>query len=446
MFCGGVFAFNNDQEDIFICSDGVEMSQKELLNICRGAMSLLYTNPLENGGRKVLFVEAASTLLTKYQNYTLGVSTYHQQSIPVLCSTMERILSFIQQVFPDGFSLSNNHTRSQMFHSIRQILGNNQGIIPSPQITKLMNIIEDVNLNKPGSYHMNPVVSGEFVSTEPLSEEMTSTDVASTMDSLATNAFSGSATPGSPSRSDSPQMPINVAETGTLDVALNEEVTFNAVNGVMSDSEVDIRITALANCKSDMGGVFMKLPQQPSGVVVRTNPQVIQEAHEYYSCPSPTASLKESTPIFAIQGKDMTPRELPIMVKSSIMQNETHAKISFEISSKYEVNSFIIGVEGQGIDPSQVASQNSEVTPGVGANFILRPNASIPAGGGTIEASFFGPLSSPFTKPTFANVQCKIPNVVLADVKPEMKPGSNFILGDIKKFTFIQRSLWPIAQ
>ena len=187
MFCGGVFAFGLSEQDIFICADGVEMSQKELLNICRGSMSLLYTSPLENNGRRVLFVEAASTLLQKNGIYTFGVSTYHAQSIPLLCSFMARIISLVKINFSNEFSLSNNHIRSVLFRAIKNLL-NNQGTI-SPSITKSMDITDDVNLKKPGSYSMQPVISGEFIVPAQV-DELTSTDITSTLDSLATGAFS----------------------------------------------------------------------------------------------------------------------------------------------------------------------------------------------------------------------------------------------------------------
>ena len=444
MFCGGVFAFGSNEQDIFVCADGVEMTQKELLNICRGAMSLLYSNPLENNGRRVLFVEAASTLLHKSGIYTFGVSTYHAQSIPLLCSTMARILSLVKNNFSNEFSLSSTHTRSVLFRAIKNLLVN-QGTV-SQSVTKLMDITDDVNLKKPGSYSMQPVISGEFI-VPPQIDELTSTDITSTLDSLATGAFSTQPLSNSSSQpAAATGGAVEDSETGTVDFAINEEVTFEAINSKMCNSEVDIRLNALAHCKSDMGGVSVKLPQQPAGLTVRANPQIMTQNNDYYTCNSPTTELKESTIIFAIQGTDTTQRELPINVETRFDQNEQFAKITFNISSKYAVSSIIIGVEGNGLDPQNVSSQNSDVAPGNGSNFILRPNASIPAEGGTIESSFYGPLISPFVKPTFANVQCQLTGVILADVKPEMKPGSNFIPGTTTKSTFIQRSLWPIVE
>ena len=442
MFCGGVFAFGLSEQDIFICADGVEMSQKELLNICRGSMSLLYTSPLENNGRRVLFVEAASTLLQKNGIYTFGVSTYHAQSIPLLCSFMARIISLVKINFSNEFSLSNNHIRSVLFRAIKNLL-NNQGTI-SPSITKSMDITDDVNLKKPGSYSMQPVISGEFIVPAQV-DELTSTDITSTLDSLATGAFSTQ--PLSSSTGQPPAGAIGSmedSETGTVDFAINEEITFEVIGGKMCNSEVDIRLNALAHCKSDMGGVSVKLPEQPAGLTVRANPQIMTQNNDYYTCNSPTTELKESTIIFAIQGTDTTQRDVPINVETRFDENEQFAKITFNISSKYAVSSIIIGVEGNGLDPQQVSSQNSDVAPSNGSNFILRPNESIPAEGGTIESSFYGPLISPFVKPTFANIQCQLSGVILADVKPEMKPGSNFIPGTTTKSTFIQRSLWPI--
>ena len=445
MFCGGVFAFGSNQQDIFVCSDGVEMTQKELLNICRGAMSLLYSSPLDSTGRRVLFVEAASTLLQKHGSYTFGVSTYHQQSIPLLCSIMARIMTLIKTNFPNELNLSNHHTRSIMFHAIKQLLGNNQGIIPSPAVTKSMDIIEDVNLKKPGSYSMQPVLSGQFVSIQQ-ADELTSTDITSTLDSLATGAFATQPSSTSSAQVMSTVGAVEDSETGTVDFSLHEEVTFEAIDGKMRKSEVDIRVSALAHCKSDMGGVSIKLPPQPAGLNVRANPQIMVQNNEYFTCNSPTKELKEDTTIFAVQGTDNTPRDLPISIETKFDQNEKFAKITFNITSKYAVSAIIIGVEGNGLDPNSVSSQNSSVAPSSGANFILRPNSSIPAEGGTIESSFYGPLISPFVKPTFANVQCEITGTILADVKPEMKPGSNFIPGVTKKTTFIQKSIWPISQ
>lgn len=61
MFCGGFFICKL-LNDFFICSDGIEMTQKELLNIVRATIS--HPNfKASPDFHRVMFVEAASTLL-----------------------------------------------------------------------------------------------------------------------------------------------------------------------------------------------------------------------------------------------------------------------------------------------------------------------------------------------------------------------------------------------
>ena len=73
MFCGGIFALNLNTDDLFICSDGVDMNQKELLNITRGVISLLHSKPLKNDSRRVLFIEAATTYLVFHRGIYLDL-------------------------------------------------------------------------------------------------------------------------------------------------------------------------------------------------------------------------------------------------------------------------------------------------------------------------------------------------------------------------------------
>ena len=131
MLCGGVFAFNLQYEDLFVCSDGVEMTQKELMNISRGIISLLHQHPIQPNGRRVLFVEASTTLIKNSRGFILGVSTYHPQSIPLLSSFISRLYAAISVISPGNseISLENYHFRSSLFRCIRNLLGSNSTVL-----------------------------------------------------------------------------------------------------------------------------------------------------------------------------------------------------------------------------------------------------------------------------------------------------------------------------
>lgn len=431
MFCGGIFAFCPENDDIFVVADGQEMTQHDLLNICRGSMSILINSPIEQGARKVLFVEAASTYLGQYKNYIFGISTYHQQSIPLLAEFHARLLGLLKVQFPNEINLTNHHARSILFHALKALLGNDITHKATPT-TKLLNIPETVALNTAVSFKLSPKMDGDFFVNDQADAQ--SMDVSSTLDSMASGLYNQN-----PSISEE-------SETGTVDLAIEEEITFDVANNEIKNSDVEVRISAVVQCKSDLGGLFLKVPPQPPTVNVRPNPQFMQEQNEFYVCATPAKALAESQLVLFIKGENPTPIPPPFHVNTLIQENEEYAKVTVTISSEIEVNSIVIGIEGQGLNADTVSSPNSELSNANGTMFILRPNESIPAGGGQIEASFFGRLDSKFTRPQTVSIQCNLPNYLLGDYKPEMKPGSNFITGVVQKKTFVQKSTWAISE
>lgn len=430
MFCGGVFAFLPDGDDIFIVADGQEMSQHDLLNICRGSMSILINSPLDQHSKKVLFVEAASTLLCQYNKYIIGVATYHQQSIPLLSEIMARILTLLKTQFASELVLTNHHTRSLLFHTIKHLLGDDLGI-KAGQNVKLLNIPETVTLNPTVSYKLLPSIDGQFFVADQ-NEEAFTEPVSTTLDSMANGLYGQY-----PSISEE-------SETGTCDLLIEEEVTFEAAGETVTESDVVVKISATTQSKSDLGGLMLKLPPQPPTINVRPNPQCIQEMGGCYVCPNPTKELQEPVLVLYITGTDNRPQQTPFLVDTIIQQNETHAKITVTIRADHEVDSVVIGVEGEGIDPDEVVSQDSDVANASDTKFILRPKETIPSNGGEITASFFGPLRSRFVPPTSVSIQCKLPNYIQGEFRPEMKPGSNFITGKVARSTFVQNSTWAI--
>ena len=175
MFCGGVFACKQSTDDLFICSDGVEMDQNELLNIVQGVLSLLNVNPLDLKEKRVLFVEAANTYIQYFRGYIFGASTYHNLSVPLLRSTLERVFCCVNTIFngSSDIDLLDYSNRSILLHTIRHLLTNTPGGNIPKQIGSTINSVKDMTMNKGMSYHMELMASGNFEATamNPLGEQ-----------------------------------------------------------------------------------------------------------------------------------------------------------------------------------------------------------------------------------------------------------------------------------
>lgn len=433
MLSGGVFAFNASIDDIFICSDGVDMNQKELLNIARGVMSLLHTSPLGANGRKVLFIEAASTLIQQYKGYTFGVSTYHQQSIPLLCSMMARVLSVIKTIFPSELNLTSHHSRSQFFHAISHLYGTNQGILPSNAVDRALNSVDDVGMKIPGSYRLNPTIEGEFeFSHFNLDDHVSSEFISSALDSSSITSQTG------PDSSIIGELPV----TGTLDLSYFQEVSFRVHEGSIVDGEYNTKIEAKAICQSDMGGVQFKL-NGVEGSQIQANPQVLTKEDEYYVCATPKDSLSETLPIVVIDGAIQAEEKPPFQVKFEVMQSETHAKYIVRIACESEMAAIKIGVDAGGINAAEAASGDSQLSVVGGETFLLEP-PPIGRDGGATVASVFGPLARAFERPATVTIQAALPGQLFVYSRVALKAGSNFLVGKNENATFVQRSVWSV--
>jgi hypothetical protein len=224
MFCGGLFVTKPATNEFFICSDGIEMGQKELLQILRAVLSLLQGQNLKTQYR-VLYVEAASTLIQSHRGCIFGVCTYQPMSIPLLASLMDRMTSAAVPIWGQtaDIDISNQPARSAFLGAMRALISDSPAAVIPREVRQAFNTRLDMAVNIGSSNPMQPKASGNFRTTA--NADAPTGDESGTETSTPIEMFPTSESPVSSERGH-----------GTLAmVRISQEVSFRVRNHALED-------------------------------------------------------------------------------------------------------------------------------------------------------------------------------------------------------------------
>ncbi|KAH0795413.1 hypothetical protein GPJ56_000626 [Histomonas meleagridis] len=431
MFCGGIFAYKNISDDLFICSDGVEMTQKELLNIVRAIASRIQQDPLPINSRRVLFVGATSTYLRWHRGYIFGVSTYHNFSIPLLSSTMERVTNCINAIHSGSgdIDLRDYSNRSVLYHAIRSLLTQTPGGIIPQQVTKSLNNIIDVSINPAISFKMEPKLSGDFTNNQTEPKYDSSTNETSVTDSLASNEVVASI---------SDSFPVEDSK-GFISAKLLQEAQFNFVNNTIQLIECNNSLEIKASGGAESGPLcFAMVP----GTLIedeKYNQQILNFTPEgIYKCEKPLELLQKETKVLVFQSKVHNDEALPFQVASTFERENGKGKIQIKIRSKVALSDIIIGVDSEGFGNPE--GENCEVSL-AGSRILLKINDIKPDNGETVTV-IWGGVDDSFQPPKTTNLRCLAKECTLGNIVIKTDPNGNFSVKSFQKELFISRSDW----
>lgn len=448
MFCGGIFACKPNSEDLFVCSDGVEMNQSELLNIVRGVLSLLHTNPLSPNSRKVLFVEAANTYIRNYRGYIFGASTYHTLSVPLLTSTMERVINCANSVFSGSneVDLMDYSSRATFYHCIRQLLSNSPGAHISNALTRTFNSVKDMTVNAGNSYQMEPKASGDFQTTTAAPEErskgeesQTETSVTDTSNASTSEISFPASDVSSDFIKDIPQLSSN--KEGIIAYEIHQTASFTVRDGVMHEIDCDNSLMVSAKGTPEAGPLLFAVV--PANIVYnqRVNKKIIDDAdpNGIYKCEKPYELLTDiqKVLIFNAEIKETAP---PLQINRTYITNGNACKITFSISSPFEIRDIIIGFDSNGFENAR--SDDNDARYG-GPNVLVSPRDIPPTGGETI-GTVIGDISEGYAPPSLILLICTIHGATLGDIIVKTSPSGNYSVGTCRFKLSIARAAWNL--
>lgn len=450
MFCGGIFACKPNSEDLFVCSDGVEMNQTELLNIVRGVLSLLHTNPLGLNARKVLFVEAANTYIRNYRGYIFGASTYHTLSVPLLTSTMERVINCANSVFSGSneVDLMDYSNRATFYHCVRQLLSNSPGAKISTTFARTFNSVKDMTMNAGNSYQMEPKASGNFQTTTTSAPEERSKGEESATENSVTDAsntstseisFPVSDTMSSDFIKDIPQLSSN--KEGFIAYEISQTASFTVRDGVMRDIDCENSLMVSARGTPEAGPLLFAVV--PANIVYnqRVNKKIIDDSdpNGIYKCEKPYELLTDiqKVLIFNAEVKETAP---PLQINMTYELSGNTCRIIFKIISPFEVKDIIIGFDSTGFQNAR--SDNNDVRYG-GPNVLVSPNDTPPTGGETIGTAI-GEVPDGYKPPSLILLICTITGATLGDIIVKTSPSGNYSVGTSRFKLSISRAAWNL--
>lgn len=447
MFVGGIFACKPNSEDLFVCSDGVEMSQTELLNIVRGVLSLLHSNPLSPNSRKVLFVEAANTYIRNYRGYIFGASTYHTLSVPLLTSTMERVINCANSVFSGSNEvyLMDYSNRATFYHCIRQLLSNSPGAHISNTLARTFNSVKDMTMNAGNSYQMEPKASGDFQTSTSRPEERSKGEE-STPENSVTDTSNASASEISFPTSDVmssdfiKEIPQISPNKDFIAYEISQKASFTVRNGAMCEIDCENSLMISARGTPEAGPLLFAVI--PANIIYnqKVNTKIIDDSdpNGIFKCENPCELLSniQKVLVFNAEVAETAP---PLSINRTYEMNGNSCKISFAISSPFEVKDIIIGFDSNGFENAR--SDDNDVRYG-GPNVLVSPQ-NVPPNGQSI-VTVIGDVPEGYRPPQLILLICTIIGATLGDITVKTSPSGNYTIGTAYFKLAIQRAAWNL--
>ena len=439
MFCGGVFITKPATGEMFLCSDGIEMSQSQLLNTVKGVTALIQEDPLDPRGMRVLLIEAATTLVRPYKGCVFGVSTYQAISVPVLSATIERVLSCANLIFGQEMDIGNLQDRATFYLAMKALLTDSPSVEVSRDIRQSFNIPLDVSVNVGTSRVLVPKAGGEFdVLFDGEKGEMeVSGKESSTYKSCSDSVSSLEVDRRGQSDSDSMQA------KGVIDVRLLQKVVFNVRDGMTAeDFECDCEVDVKASGSGDCGPLQFAVIPATKVINSKVNTKVIREGSDgIYTCDRPLDLLCEDLTVLVFDSP-LDPQPVPFNVKCRYSKSDSKGRIDIEIESKYAMAQILAGIDATGF---QNASSDTNEVRVVNDNLLMQFDM-IPMGGGKVTGVVFGDVADGYTPPPVVQIKCILRGTSLGNLTVKTRPEGRFTVRNIIYDIEVTRSKWAFRE
>lgn len=437
MFCGGVFISKPASGELFLCADGIEMSQSQLLSTVKGVTALIQEEPLDPRGMRVLLIEAATTLVRPYKGCVFGVSTYQAISVPVLSATIERVFSCANLIFGPEMDIGNLQNRATFYLAMKSLLTDSPSVEVGRDIRQSFNIPLDVSVNVGSSRVLVPKAGGEFdilfnggkTAPEPVKETNTHKSCSDSVSSFEVERRAQSDSDSSACR-------------GTIDVRLLQTVEFNVRDGIRAeDFACDCEVNVKAMGAGDCGALEFAVIPATKVLNSKVNTSVIREGDDgIYTCDRPLELLNEPLAVLVFESP-LEPELAPFNVKCRFSRAEGRGRIEVEIESRYAMAQILAGL-GKGF--RNAVSDTNEIR--MANDNLLMEFDMIPIGGGRVTGVVYGDVDEDYVPPEFVQIKCILRGTSLGGLTVKTRPEGKFSVRNITYDIDVTRSRWAFRE
>jgi hypothetical protein len=430
MFSGGVFVSKPSSGDLFVCSDGIEMGQKELLVIARAVLNSLQGQPLRDS-YPVLYLQAASIRIRFYRGCLFGVCTYQPMSSPLLASLMDRVVSASDASFRNNpeLDISNYQYRSTFLLAIRALISESPCATISRDVRQSFNIPQDMTMNVGNSHLINPVASGDFTiaqSAASSSQSEASAHESATETSAPTENYTSE-----------PSAASEKSFTQFLNVRVAQEVYFEVRERAIENvsCSVDLWVKAFGDLT---GKVQFGLKTKAVIESPKLNRNILESEVENVFGVIDCNMIVDETKVLVFELSGIEVEVFPFELHCGLTTVDEQAEFTIKLGGRFPMAEVLVGFDATGLE--EIVCQNEPVVI-AGSTACLRTDF-IHAGSQEVWV-VNAKAPQGYEPPKIIRVKCKVRGPDFGGI--EIEPLTSFGLEPIIYDMEVQQSVWPFA-
>jgi hypothetical protein len=366
-------------------------------------------------------------------------------SIPLLSSTMERVISCVNLVFPPTaeIDLQNVNTRSNFFLCMKSLLSDSPGAPLTREFRQSFNIPMDIALNVGVSFLMEPHASGDFGTSPPGDLSGTNTDEGSSRGGDESATEPSTTDMSAPSESQSLFAPLPLADkpsVGKLRVKLVQNATFRVIEGQTADEiECDGEVFIAASAGKGTGALQFALIPANILTQVRVNANIVTEESGVYTVERP-AQIEEMTKLLVFDAK-VAQEPAPFQVNCNFESPSGRATIRITIEASLDMYGILVGLDSTGMESPTCSG--GELTQ-AGANLLVKVDEIRDRGKATVSIS--GAVGLTYQPPAVVQVRATVKGFSFGGITARTAPDGKYTIESIVTETFVSRSVWPLSR
>jgi hypothetical protein len=432
MFCGGVFVSKLSSNDLFVCSDGIEMDQKELLIIVRAVLNSLQGQPPKDS-YPVLYLQAASIRIRFHRGCLFGVCTYQPMSGPLLASLMDRITSAADSSFraTPELDLSNSQYRATFLLAIRALISESPSATISREVRQSFNIPRDMAMNVGGSHLIDPVASGDFTIVAKAKE-------ASGDEASAHESTTETSTPVDTYTSE-PSVANDKVFTQFLAVRIEQEVRFEVRERKVENvwCSTDLWLSAYGELT---GKLQFALNARAAIEQPRLNRNVLESVKEDVYAVIDSNTISDDTKVLIFEVAGIESEQLPFEVHCTFATTDGHAEFTIAVGGQFPMAEVLVGLSAADLEDPVCRDEPVVIA---GSTACLRTDF-IEAGEQevwVVQAT----VPQWYEPPQIIRVKCKLRGPHFGGIELTPEPLGAFGIERIVRDLDVQQSVWPFT-
>ena len=233
-------------------------------------------------------------------------------------------------------------------------------------------------------------------------------------------------------------------KTGSIHFSIQQTLEFSINKDLISQMQSKSIISALTQTQINNGNAIFEIQSKNlNDYSFKSNQKIAINDKNIFTILNPIENLINSNNILIIENK-IIGNLCPFKINFTSLQNETHFKYIIEISSNFEINSIIFKIPSIGVDFENIKSLDTEYTTKLDYIILRGPNLNSTSNNGKV--SVFGTYKSNYIKPNLIEIQCTLPGNLIHEIEIKPKEVEKYIIGNVKRSTFIQKAEWYISE